>query len=333
MKPTLATLLLPLLLSVPSVARAQAAAPSDADRVTARALAHEGYEAQTHGDYAQAADRFRRAEALVPAPTLRLGLARAQAGMGKLVEAHETYRHIVRGALAPDAPAPFVKAVDDARVELAALEPRLAWVTIDVVGPPESAVTLVLDDAPFPAGGLGTKRASDPGQHRVRASAPGFEAAASTFVVKEGEATAVSLSLRALPEGVAPASPVVPPAGESSVGLPPRASSTPAGKTLGILLFGVGTVGLVGGGVTGVLASTKHASLIGSCPGGHCPASTQSQVDTYDTLGTVSTVSLAAGAACAVVGLVLLLTTHVPPNASPVTAYAGYLDAGVRGTF
>jgi hypothetical protein len=78
-----------------------------------------------------------------------------------------------------------------------------------------------------------------------------------------------------------------------------------------------------------VLASTKHASLIGGCPGGHCPASVQNQVDTYDALGTASTVSLAAGAVCAAAGFALVLAT---PRSS-VTAYAGFLDAGVRGSF
>ncbi|HTB74367.1 MAG TPA: hypothetical protein VK762_14045, partial [Polyangiaceae bacterium] len=54
--------------SAPRWASAQAS-KSDADRATARALAHEGYEAQKQGRYALAADRFERAEALVDAPT------------------------------------------------------------------------------------------------------------------------------------------------------------------------------------------------------------------------------------------------------------------------
>jgi hypothetical protein len=315
---------------LPSIAHAQLAPPSDADRMTARALAHEGYEAETHGDYAQAAERFRRADALVHAPTLLLGLARAQVGLGQLVEAHETYWRIVRGQLAPDAPPPFAKAVEDAKRELAVLEPRLPWITIDVIGPPGSAVTVTLDDVPFPAGGLGTKRASDPGVHRLRVSAPGFAPAESTFTANEGEAAVVTLTLtpEALPE-VAPSPPSVTPVPRdaSTAALPPL--PTPAGKTLGVVLVGLGTVGLVGGGITGVLASTKHASLIGSCPGGRCPASVESQVNTYDVLGTVSTASLVAGAACAAVGLTLIFTSR----SSALTAYAGFLDAGVRGSF
>src|SRR5580658_8764412 len=85
---------------VAGVARAE---PSDADRATARSLAHEGFDAQQHGQFAVAADRFSRAEALVHAPTLLLGLARAEVGLGSLLAAHETYERILREPLPPRA--------------------------------------------------------------------------------------------------------------------------------------------------------------------------------------------------------------------------------------
>jgi len=46
------------------------AEPSAADRATARSLADEGYTALQDKHYAEAADRFSRADALVHAPTL-----------------------------------------------------------------------------------------------------------------------------------------------------------------------------------------------------------------------------------------------------------------------
>ncbi len=332
------TLLLPALL-LPAIARAQTAAPSDADRMTARALAHDGYEAQTHREYAVAEDHFRRAESLVHAPTLELGLARAQVGLGRLVEAHETYRRIVREPLAPGAPAPFARAVADARKELAALEPRLAWVTLDVHGAPSSDVTASVDDAAFPAAALGIKRASDPGEHMVRASAPGFAPLVTRFTVTEGQATVVSVTLLPIPRqepGAAPTAetpPLAPPSAPAHVESPaptPLPSSTPFGRTAGYAALGIGAAGLVAGGVMGVLALAKHASLSGGCPDGHCAPGESSQVSLYDTLAMGSTVSLVAGAVGVATGFTLLLAT---PKAAPVTVYAGFLRAGITARF
>lgn len=148
------------------------ASPSDADRATARALAREGFEAQKRADYATAADCFTRAEQLVDAPTLLLGVARAKVGLGRLVEAEETYQRILRERLEPDGPAPFVKALEDARVEAAALAPRLAWVTIDVRG--ARAPSVSVDGEPVANAALGVRRPYDPGSHTVHVSAEGF---------------------------------------------------------------------------------------------------------------------------------------------------------------
>src|SRR5688572_10234925 len=70
--------------------------PSAADRNTARRLAVDGQKALKAGDFAKAADHFQRANDLVNAPTLLLGLARARVGQGRLLEAYELYDKIVR---------------------------------------------------------------------------------------------------------------------------------------------------------------------------------------------------------------------------------------------
>jgi hypothetical protein len=316
----------------PEVALAQA---SDADRATARALAGQGYEAQKRGDYAIAADDFERADTLVHAPTLQLGLARAQVGLGKLVEAQETYRRIIREGLDASAPAPFAKAVEDAKREVTALGPRLAWVTIDVRGP--SAPSVVMDSTAVPPAALGVKRACNPGQHTLKASAEGFAPAERTFAVDDGGDQAVSLSLKALPTSPAleqatietapsprdsPREQGARPSGE----LPP----TPLATKVGIAALGVGAAGLLAGGVTGALVLSKHASLSHVCPNGHCSPSESHDVAAYHTLATVSTASTVVGACAAVTGIALLIAT---PKTAPVTVYAGLLHVGVAGAF
>ena len=211
--------------------------------------------------------------------------------------------------------------------------------TLDVRGAPSSDVTVSVDDAAFPAAAFGIKRASDPGPHSVRASAPGFAPLVTSFTVTEGQATVVSVTLRPIP-GPEPAAaataetppPALPsaPAHVESAAPAPLLSSTPFGRTAGYAMLGIGAAGLVAGGVMGVLALSKHASLSGGCPDGHCAPSDSSQVSLYDTLATGSTVALVAGAVGVATGFTLLLTT---PKAAPVTVYAGFLRAGITARF
>src|SRR5688572_33383526 len=93
------TLSIFLLLSAPAWAE-----PTAADRATARTLAQEGQHALESKNYTMAIDKFSRADALVHAPTLLLGLARAQVGSMKLVEAQENYNRIIREGVAPNSP-------------------------------------------------------------------------------------------------------------------------------------------------------------------------------------------------------------------------------------
>src|SRR3974390_1746898 len=90
-------------------------AQSDDDRATARALGQEGQAALDNKSWATAEDRFRRADKLVHAPTLEIGLARALAAQAKYVEAQEAYNKIIREGVPPGAPPAFKQALEDAK--------------------------------------------------------------------------------------------------------------------------------------------------------------------------------------------------------------------------
>jgi hypothetical protein len=315
-------------LAVSGTASAQPAA-SDADRATARALAREGADAQKREQYALAADRFERAEALVDAPTLLLGLARAQVGLGKLVEANETYRRILREPLAPHASAPFVAAVKSAAREDAEIASRLAWVTLVVNGPTTAEV--LLDDVPVSAAALGVPLACNPGAHAVKASAEGFASGTTSFALSEGGKQTVSVTLRAQP--VQPVQPPPAPVRHVVAALvsPPAAERTSSFQTkLGVGVLGLGIAGLGVGGVTGILVLTRRASLRDACPDGHCSPSYAGELNTYRTLANVSTIATIAGATGAAAGIVLLLTS---PQSTSVNVYAGALSGGIAGRF
>jgi hypothetical protein len=291
----------------PAVARADTA---DANRATARELTLEGYDALDRKDFATAADRFKRANALFPAPTIELGLAHAQVGLGKLVEALVTYSRITHEVLPPNAPPAFAKAVDVARAEMAALMPRISHVVIVVRGARGAKVTM--DGVEVPVAALGVRRAADPGAHVISASAPGALPAEAKITLPEGKVENVELTLKLDPRAAPSPTPLAPPMVAPVEPPPPAPAGMSTQKLLGFVSIGAGAASLAVGAITGGLALSKRSALLEQCPDGQCFASQEaalkSDVDAYHALGAASTGTFIAGGALAATGVVLLLT-------------------------
>lgn len=287
-------------------------AQTDGDRATARVLGGDGQQALDSKDYKTAEDRFRRAESLVHAPTLMLGLARALAGQGKYVEAQETYNRIIREGLPPNASDPFKKALADAKKEVDTVSPKVGGATIRVRGPDGAEVPsakVVLDAAPINTASLGVRRSIDPGSHVLQVSAIGFNPAELHFDVAEGGSVDVPVTLEADVSAVPP--PV--PQSAAPVGEPmTTAQATSRGGARGILpwvAFGVGGAGLAVGAAAGFIAMGKHSDLASLCRGGTCtyPGS-QGDLDSYHAVAGISTVGFIVGGVGVAAGVILLLT-------------------------
>lgn len=310
---------------------------TDADKATARELAKEGANALESKDFARAADRFARADKIFHAPTLVLGLARAQVGLGRLVEAQENYHSVLREELPPNPPEAFLQAVTDARKELAALAPQVPWVILSVEGPKDlTTVKVKIGNDIVPTAALGVKRAIDPGEHTLRVEAKGFLPAEKKFSMPIGAVETVSITLSPAP-AEAPRKPDPGPAEQpSSGGLFPHQSA------VGIVLLGVGSAGVVVGAVTGGLALQKHGDLeAAGCTTEGCPASQQEALDSYHTFGTISTAGFITGGVGLAAGLVLVLTAPKAPKKPAADAgtgafvrpYVGPSEFGVVGRF
>jgi hypothetical protein len=314
----------------PSLARAEV---SDADRATARLLASEGHEAVDRKDYATAADRFARADALLHAPTLSLHLARANAALGKLVAAQELLRRVVREGVPDPSNAAFVRAVEDAKQELAALGPRIPTVIVTVKG--SDAPDVTIDGTPVPRPALGAKRPVDPGRHAIRATAAGCAPAEATIELAEGASQAVALELAPATAAAGAVSPAAAPGAPAAAPPPPAPAPAHGGdarRTAGIVGVALGGAGLAFGAVLGGLAVSKHGSLASSCPDGRCDASvTQADLDAYSTVATLSTVGFVAGGVLAATGAVLWLTAPKPEGpAVGLVGGPGFVGAGGR---
>ena len=303
------------------------AAASEADRATARALALEGHVALQKKDYATAADRFGRADSLVHAPTLVVDWARALQGLGRFVEAHEKYELVLREGIPEGSPKSWPRALEDAKKELAALRPRLAWVTVILKDPPDASVKI--DGVLVPPAAVGVKRAADPGFPEVSVSALGYEPFKQIVTVGPGEEKSLEVSLTKLPPVMA--APV-----KSDPAYRPRQSSDTR-KIASYAMLGLGGVGLIAGGVTGGLWLNKRSDLKSECRGEACLPSSSKKISTYRLYGTVSGVSLAVGIAGLGAGLVLLLsepkaadTASASLNVRPLV---GLGVLGAEGTF
>lgn len=268
--------LLFVLCLAPSVAHAQGA---EANRVAARTLGFEANAALAKKDYAAAAESFARAEALFHAPTLLLGLARADVGLGKLAAARELYVRIVREGVSPGSPAAFSRAVADAQVELAALELRMPPVLVAEKAAPDSGTTSEPPSAPVPP------------PSAAPTTVPG-----ATLVPTPSKSAVLAPLAAATPRSVSP----------------PSAPSVSLERSLGFAALGLGGAGLVVGVVTGILALDMESELSAVCPDTRCPPREQATIDAYSSLRIAAGATLIAGAVLAATGSLLILTTPRP---------------------
>jgi hypothetical protein len=187
---------------------------SDSQRAAARDLFKEGDTLQRSGKFVEALDRFQRAQAVYEAPTNLLRIAECDAALGRLVESAEAFRAVLRAPLPPGSPPAFQAAIDQARAELAQVEPRVPRLTVDVEQPARAAgLRLQIDGQSVASALVGAAMPLDPGPHKIALSAPGYAPAEQQVVLKEQEARTISFSLKPDPSAGTSAAPPAPAAG------------------------------------------------------------------------------------------------------------------------
>ncbi len=271
-------------------------AQSEVDRAVS--LAHEGRSLYDSGQFGPALERFRAADRIAHSPVLSLYVARCERNLTHLVAARDAYRVVVGEVLPSDAPAPFITAKADAERELAALEPRIPRVKVEIPGS-TGGTRVQLDGVvvePTARGPLWV----DPGDH-VLSRSDGAEPVTRSFRAVEGAATLV-VELAA------------PSATATSASSTPSEARAPGdgdrGGTIvpGLVVLGVGVVGLGVGVATGLVASSKTSDIEDNCVDGHCLASDAANGDAAGTFATASTVSFIVGGVATAAGVVLLIT-------------------------
>jgi hypothetical protein len=337
------------------IATHSAFAQTDLERAAARDAASAGVTAFNAGQYAQAIDSFSRAEQLVHAPTHLLFLARAQAKVGRLVAAHESYLKIVREVLPAGAPKAFVEAQAAAEQERAPFDARLPSVTIAVQGGSSDDLDVRMDGTRLPAAMVGIPLPVDPGQHVFEARAASAQSSPVTVTLAEGGKQTVLLTLTpssadsnsagsggATPASIARAS-------------NPLSDSAPAQghafRTGAYISFAIGAVGLGLGTAFFLKASSTRSSsdkLYDACkatsPSGTCSDPAQQQAiiakdnsgDSQHNLGVASLIVGGIGAAAGVT-LLLLDAHHARSSAQAlaprIVPVLGFREVGLLGSF
>ena len=132
------------LLLVLACAARTLAAPSPAERETARSLMVDGDRLRSAGDLQSALARYQAAHAIMNVPTTGLALAETQAALGLLVEARGTALLVTGLPAAETEPGVFVSARRSAAALAVKLEPRVCILETTVT-PANAGYSLRID--------------------------------------------------------------------------------------------------------------------------------------------------------------------------------------------
>ena len=184
---------------------------SDAERAGARELFKEGDQLQRAGHFAEALDKFQRAQQVFAAPTNVLRIAECNAALGRLVESAEAYREVLRTPLPAGAPPAFQAAVDQAKAELSQVEPRVPRLVVQVQPAGVQNPQMQIDGQNVSGALLGEAIPLDSGVHKIAVLAPGYATTEQQVELKEHESKTVALTLNPGAQAPSPPAAAAPP--------------------------------------------------------------------------------------------------------------------------
>jgi hypothetical protein len=279
----------------------------------AEALFRSGRQLMGQGDYAQACPKFAESNRIDPKLGTLLNLALCHERIGKTasawaeyVQASQTASRLGQG-----------EREKVARDKAAALEPTLPRVIVDAGA--ESHAEVKLDDQTIGPAAFATAIPVDPGDHVVRATAPGKRPFVESFVMSPG----ATRTVRVLLSAEDPATPALALAPETHEAPAHAGSSTR--RTWGLVVGGAG-VALVGvGAYFGLNAFSMKHTAEGECSAaGQCTQAGLDAMSSMKTSETVSTITTLAGAAALAGGVYLVLTSS-SSNQDPASVHAARL--------
>jgi hypothetical protein len=282
----------------------------------AEALFRSGRQLMGQGDYAQACPKFAESNRIEPKLGTLLNLALCHERIGKTASAWAEYVQASQTASRLGQ----AEREKVAREKAAALEPGLPRVIVDAGA--ESRAEVKLDDQAIGPAAFATAIPVDPGEHVVRATAPGKKPFVESFAMSPGATHTVRVLLS--PEDPATPAPPLAPETHEAHEAPAHAGSSTR-RTWGLVVGGAG-VALVGvGAYFGMNAFSMKHTAEGECSAaGQCTQAGLDAMSSMKTSETVSTITTLAGAAALAGGVYLVLTSS-SSNQDPASAHAARL--------
>lgn len=325
-------------------------AAEDKVRADARALADQGFALYDQGRYQEAVEAFLAAERKFHAPTVVLYRARAYGKLGWLLQARNSYEEIIHERLDPSAPPPYIEAQEQARKELAALQPRIPGLLIVVRGAPPEQVQVSVGRYPVPPTGRERLLPQNPGEHTITVSAQGHATQSRTVMLREGTVEPVMFNLGpGAPEARPSPTPTRDPQSAPEVhggATPPgdagedREAAQGGSLVPAAIALTAGVVGLGLGAAAGLMALDRRSDLDAICPERRCALGSAEDFRRAtaahaqaEALGTLSTWSLVAGGAATALGVTLVLIRPSGDREPGAEIGVGPASIRVRGRF
>jgi hypothetical protein len=312
-------------LIAPRAARGQA---SPADAAAAQLLFDEGMKLLAQQRYAEACPKLQESERLDPSVGTRFNLADCYEHAGKTASAWTLFLDV--------AAATHTAGQSDrervARDRAAALERSLSKLQISVATPDLPGLTIERDGHAVGRPLWGQAAPIDPGDHLVRAAAPGKKPWEVHVNIGAGAAIG-TINVPALEDGPADAEAV------------PGANTWSSARWAGVAIAGAGVAGIGAGSVLGLIAKSKNDEAhtqLNCLNANQCYSSGVALVSSAKGLGTGATIAFIAGGAALAGGAVLFVAN---PGANRATTgslrnlrldtWAGPGNAGatLRGRF
>jgi hypothetical protein len=255
-RPAFAAAVISLSLALAPARFAQAQGATDS--ATAESLFNEALALLANKKAAEACPKLEASQRLDPGVGTLLYLADCYQQVGRTASAWGTFREAAYLAKAGKDDRESV-AVESARN----IEPTLSYLTVEVTPPAGVTLDIRRDGKPMADALWNTAIPVDPGTHTVEASAAGKKPWSTSFNVGEGPRHE-SVVVPALEDA-----PVAPPPAAMPASVPPaepaRATGPSVQKTVGWVLLGAGSAGLITGGVLALLARSDNKDANTEC--------------------------------------------------------------------